>query len=222
MRTAAGSTRRTRAKRHAIEGMFAGMPASIGVPPRRSAEERKSPSGGSAKPLDSGRSSHFLAEHVASTPASGASRTNSPARSAWRSPSRASASQSTSAGCPGWAAASGPPFPSPRSCYEGDGLCALCFGDRSGKWTEYFDLERRQTIDAIIAETRGGSHLRLLNGMELTGGRMSQRPAQACDAAQSPLSGPLVANLGTPLLWPILCRSSAEGMQTYGRHSAVS
>jgi hypothetical protein len=36
--------------------------------------------------------------------------------------------------------------------YEGGGLWSLYFGDRYGKWTEYFDLEPSQPIDVIIAE----------------------------------------------------------------------
>lgn len=36
--------------------------------------------------------------------------------------------------------------------YEGDGLWTLYFGDRNGKWVEYYDLEPGQRIDVMIAE----------------------------------------------------------------------
>jgi hypothetical protein len=36
--------------------------------------------------------------------------------------------------------------------YDGDGLWTLYFGDRYGKWTQYFDLAPRQAIDVIINE----------------------------------------------------------------------
>ena len=36
--------------------------------------------------------------------------------------------------------------------YEGDGTWTLYFGDRYGKWTLYFDLDPKQSIDVIIKE----------------------------------------------------------------------
>jgi hypothetical protein len=36
--------------------------------------------------------------------------------------------------------------------YQGDGTWNLYFGDRNGKWTEYFDLDTDQPIGAILDE----------------------------------------------------------------------
>ena len=36
--------------------------------------------------------------------------------------------------------------------YQGDGTWNLYFGDRYGKWTEYFDLDSNQPIDVILDE----------------------------------------------------------------------
>ncbi len=36
--------------------------------------------------------------------------------------------------------------------YEGYGTWTLYFGDRNGKWVEYFDLDTNQPIDAILDE----------------------------------------------------------------------
>ncbi len=81
------------------------------------------------------------------------SRPSSPTRSDSRSPPTARASPSMSADPSGRALpGSGPRWASPRSAIEGDGTWNLYFGDRYGKWTEYFDLDTNQTIDAILDE----------------------------------------------------------------------
>ncbi len=36
--------------------------------------------------------------------------------------------------------------------YQGNGTWNPYFGDRSGKWIEYFDLDTNQSIDAILDE----------------------------------------------------------------------
>jgi len=36
--------------------------------------------------------------------------------------------------------------------YQGDGTWNLYFGDRYGKWTEYFDLDTNQPIGVILDE----------------------------------------------------------------------
>ncbi len=36
--------------------------------------------------------------------------------------------------------------------YQGDGTWTLYFGDRYGKWTEYFDLDANQPIGVILDE----------------------------------------------------------------------